>query len=946
MTFLLSDVFFRDPARGREELAGLGEVPDSVFQAITLVVRQSPDPDQTVNYLNRLRAASPPDFGRVVSDPSALRFAAAVFGQSVFLSEAILRDPGWLLHLSAAEDLRRVLRKDEYEVRLRQYAPSPGSLARSPELLAGFRKRELLRIFLRDSLEMGSLSDITEEISNLADAILSASVTAIRNDLDAMQPGAAFSVIALGKLGGRELNYSSDIDLLFVYTGEDSGEWFQKVAKRLTETLSTYTSDGLCYRVDLRLRPDGRYGEICHSLDAAKQYYATRARDWELQMLIKARLAAGDPGPAQCLLDFVDPLIYSTTLDFEAVEAVSEARQRIHEKLKRARQGGLNVKLTSGGIRDIEFLVQCLQRLHGGREPWLRHGGTMLALARLRDKNFLSDHEYSQLLSAYQFLRHLEHRVQIREDRQTHNLPTDPEQLETLARRMPPSLFREPSAKALEDELDGHLRAVRNLYERVIHSQRRDYLVEAAPAAFHPPPREEPPTQPVFPSTHLARFLNQRAPLFMERLRAAQLNRGQQRFEHLLEKISQEPGLLELLEIDPELTQATFAFFENSAYFGDQLLRNPGLLLEIAEGCGERQGRVGFHAPENLTGLRRYYREQMVRIQSDSVHCGIDVFKTLKRTSGLADAVVAAAYRIALAEVCELSAPASPTYQPCDQMMVIALGRLGMREFDIGSDADLAFALPDADAHEAAFWTQVAERLIHVISAYTGDGVIFTVDTRLRPHGREGDLVQTESVFRAYFADTAEAWEGIAYMKARAVAGNLESATRFLHELQQVDWRRYGQSGRSRLLLAEMRAKIEKEQGARNPLKAGAGGYYDLDFALLYLRLKGAGMFFKALNTPERIAVVEKMGHLDREDAAQMLETATLYRAIDHGMRVGTGHADGSLPTSPSSRAALGELVRRWAPESLREQNSEALFQGTLAMVRSRTRALFDRVFS
>lgn len=195
----------------------------------------------------------------------------------------------------------------------------------------------------------------------------------------------------------------------------------------------------MCYRVDLRLRPDGRLGEVCISLEGARHYYGNRARDWELQMLIKARVAAGERAPGEALLAYVEPSIYSTTLDFSAVEAVSATRERIQEKLKQRKSipGEVDVKLARGGIRDIEFLVQCLQRLHGGREPWVRHGGTLLALFRLRDKNLLSDAEYSRLCSAYEFLRHLEHRWQVDEDRQTHLLPSDRETLEVLARRMP-----------------------------------------------------------------------------------------------------------------------------------------------------------------------------------------------------------------------------------------------------------------------------------------------------------------------------------------------------------------------------------------------------------------------------------------------------------------------------------------------------------------------------
>jgi glutamate-ammonia-ligase adenylyltransferase len=581
-------------------------------------------------------------------------------------------------------------------------------------------------------------------------------------------------------------------------------------------------------------------------------------------------------------------------------------------------------------------------------------------LFRLRDKNFLSDREYSRLAAAYQFLRNLEHRLQFYEDRQTHTIPVDSEQLEILARRMPNSAFSETTAGSLERDLDEHLGAVRELYERVIRSQRAEYYTPAEIAADASPEQMATraaslpgvaPDRADFPSTNLSRFLDQRAPSFMALLRGARIVRGQERFEHFLEKIANDPRLLKALDTDCEMAQATIDFFEHSPYFSDQLIRYPDLLDEIAQACGERQGRVGFDAPHDLAGLRRFYREQMVRIQSDSVYHRVPVYRTLKRTSDLADSVIAAAYAIALEEAREANPPADAHYRPSEQMMVIALGRLGMREFDLASDADLVFALPDADAGEMAFWTAVAERIIHVISAYTGDGVIFTVDTRLRPNGRGGNLVQTEEAFKHYFAKEAEAWEGIAYMKARAVAGATERGTAFLNELQEVDWRRYGQNGRSRRQLAEMRAKIEKEQGLRHPLKAGPGGYYDIDFALLYLRLRGAGIFYKVLNTPARIDIIEKMGHLDREDADFLRDAATFYRAIDHGMRVATGHAEGALPTSPSRRAVLSDLVCRWCPERLRqgtggEASGEVLLKSTLAEVRRRTRAFFDRIFS
>jgi glutamate-ammonia-ligase adenylyltransferase len=274
-------------------------------------------------------------------------------------------------------------------------------------------------------------------------------------------------------------------------------------------------------------------------------------------------------------------------------------------------------------------------------------------------------------------------------------------------------------------------------------------------------------------------------------------------------------------------------------------------------------------------------------------------------------------------------------------MMVIALGRLGMREFDLGSDADLNFVLPDSDAAEQVYWTGVAERIIRTLGSYTGEGVMFVIDTRLRPNGREGDLVQTESAYKSYFAQGAEAWEGISYMKARAIAGNLDRATLFLPELQDVDWRRYGQSMRSRSDLRAMRARLEREQGARNPLKAGFGGYYDIDFALMYLRLREAGVFFRVLNTPERIDVIERMGSLTPDDAGFLREAATFYRALDHGQRVSTGQTEGNLPASPAQLEVLTNLVRRWTPEHL-----HALpLHDALHEIQRHTREFFDRIF-
>ncbi|MCX6623346.1 MAG: glutamine-synthetase adenylyltransferase [Acidobacteria bacterium] len=968
MPILLQGIEFRDPERARRNAERIqGAIPPDVQQRIQVLLYRSADPDGALSRLETLHRTLPGAFERLLRTTVGLQYVITVFSYSNFLSDEVLQNPEWLEDLLWSGEVERTLTPEELVERLEAFLNSfeeekPLALA-----LALFRRKQILRVVLRDVLGLATLSEVTAELSGIADAVLEVSQQRILADLkrrygtpryrteDGARPECRFTVLGLGKLGGGELNYSSDIDLMFLYSaaGQTDGpspitskEFFKKVSNQLTELLSTYTSEGMCYRVDLRLRPDGRLGEVCISLDGAEAYYRTRARDWELQMLIKARVAAGDRDLGARLLEFVQPLIYSTTLDFSAVEEVSATRERISEKLA-AKKGttGRDVKLARGGIRDIEFLVQCLQRMHGGREPWVRHGGTMLALYRLQDKDLLSPTEFSRLASAYEFLRSLEHRLQFEDDRQVHTLPTASEALELLARRMPVGeIGNDASAERLLRELNTHLEEVQEIYERVIHAQKPMYYTMSTPEAREASTLEELPPEAVAPPSNLIRFLDERAPGLAATVLRTPLRRGHRYLELFLEKVVSRPEWLGWLNHDSVLAGYVLDLFENSPYLAEQLLRRPELIEDLYD-LRRRPGATRNYADMAATigdaiELRRLFRREMFRLQCESICLRAPIFPTLEKTSALADAAIALAYRMAVAQV-SVARPPSAGYTVAGQMHVIALGRLGMHEFDLGSDADLVFALPDEDAGEVVFWTRVAERTIDLLTAYTGDGVMFAVDTRLRPEGRSGPLVQLESSYTDYFARRAEAWEGISYMKSRSIAGDPERCTRFLNELQRLDWRRYGQSGRSRSELRNMRQRLEKEQAAANPLKAARGAYYDIDFALMYLRLKGGGIFYKVLNTPARIDVIEQMGHLERADAGFLHDAATLYRAVDHGLRVSTGHAGGDLPNSPSHLEMLTELVSRWTPDHLHDQPIEI----EMAQIRDRTREFFDRVF-
>ena len=765
----LKQLAYRDRARSLREIGELFRaLPPGAVNRFDLLLAYSPAPEEGLHFFARLWEQHRDSFQRLMISTQGMRCLIAIFTYSPFLSEEVLQHPAWAEQLLDADALQRVRTADEIREMLEAALPAGPAW---PLDLARFRRQQMLRILVRDVLGIASLPEITGELTALADAILEAALARIEAQLysefgiprTAAGPEARFAVLALGKMGGQELNYSSDIDLMFLYSenGETSGpnviankEFFKRIANALTDLLSTYTAEGMCYRVDLRLRPEGSLGEVCISLDGARQYYEQRARDWELQMMIKARVAAGDRAIGRALLEAVATKTYATTLDFSAIEELSATRERLTEKLvarQRAKKRPQNhsngtavdVKLEPGGIRDIEFLVQCLQRLYGGADTWVRHGGTMLALARLQDKGFLSDAEYGRLASAYQFLRHLEHRLQFADDRQTHTLPTERGALDLLARRMPGGIA---SGAALLETTQTHFRHVKEIYDRVVHAGST--LTESSDDI------------PVSQAANVVRVLEQRAPRLFGALAKADLHRGRRAFEHFLERISTETDLLERLGARPEFAARTLDLFEHSPYFAEELIRTPELVYEIAR-AGDASATTA--SPPLMVDLRRWYRREMLRIQAASVCDARPIFDTLARTSDLVEAVIARAYEIAIRETRASRPPADPAYHPADQLWVIALGRLGMREFDMASDADLVFVLADTDASELLFWTRVAERFVDLLTAYTGEGVLFAVDTRLRPNGADGTLVQTEAVLKDYFARAAGAWEGIVY---------------------------------------------------------------------------------------------------------------------------------------------------------------------------------------
>ena len=467
-------------------------MPKSQSENIEVFINTLPDPAGARVFMSRLEALDPALSNDCKRNPLLLSRMLTLAGHSPFLAETLLRHPehiGWL-KAETERGFDRLKSTEQLSEELARFVTRMID-ADDPTRLARFKRRELLRIYLRDCLRIATLSEVTEELSNLADVILDYGHARANQEMVNLHGSpltqdergriqkAEFAIVALGKLGCRELNYASDIDLLFLFSGngETAGDgrnresainnkqFFAAVAERVVQLIGRSSSEGAVYRIDLRLRPYGRDGEVVSEIERAADYYRNRAHNWERQALIRARASAGSEQVVTHFLDLVRDAIFTRDALPDTLAGVRRAKEKIDRK-EAARMRGFNVKLGPGGIREIEFIAQALQLKHGGREPWVRSAQTLIVLARLAEKQYLNEPERARLSAAYTFLRTAEHRLQMEHGAQTHTLPAARQKLELLARRCGYVQANDPAALFMGD-LERHTAAVRAVYDRV-----------------------------------------------------------------------------------------------------------------------------------------------------------------------------------------------------------------------------------------------------------------------------------------------------------------------------------------------------------------------------------------------------------------------------------------------------------------------------------------------
>jgi glutamate-ammonia-ligase adenylyltransferase len=814
-------------------------------EKIESLVTNLPDAESARRFYAQIAEKFPAEAKKLAKNEGLLSDVLTLAAFSPLLATTILQNPEYVSWLNRQRISSKVRGKDELVESLARFALVNSSVETNV-LLARFRRRELLRIYLRDIRALGTVVEITEEISNLADAVLEYALRQAAQELDNRYGApletdektrtrqAQFCIVALGKLGSKELNYASDIDLLFLYSndGATSGrgargavtnrEYFVKLAELVTKLVGGQGGEGAAYRVDLRLRPNGRVGALAISCAEAVGYYQKTARSWERQVLIRSRVSAGDARVFQKFYEQVQSSVFSVD---ETVENALQSVRLSKEKINLEKTSGVNfdVKLGKGGIREIEFIAQALQLAYAGRDEWLRAPHTLISLSRLADRGLVSEIELTELFEAYEFLRRLEHRLQMENGLQTHLVPNETERRTLVARRM--NCADLPN---FENTLQSHAEDVNRVFTRVFGA------VENSAA----PPEGAEISRETFPENQYA----------------------EDRLKPLVSSLNKSAVKIDLSR---ENRQTLELLSKTTVHYAEMIVANPNLikaLPAVENGLIEKNYREIFLSAaaaetdfkSELAVLRRNWSRCLLEIVVFDVYEKITLRESKRLQTELAEASVDAALFITKRE---LERRYEIVIDPF-RFAVLGLGKLGGGGVDYGSDLDLILIYDDRrpaparNLTQAEFYSRAVEIFVDALSSLTRDGHLYRVDLRLRPDGKNGANSIGVGAFINYLKERAAIWEWLAYVKLRGAAGDLDLAKKTEFAAREIIHRkaqelRTEDSGLKTLSeeTRRIRERLEAEKaggrkGKEIDIKFGAGGMLDVYFAVRFLQLR------------------------------------------------------------------------------------------------------------
>ncbi len=771
--------------------------------------------------------------------------------------------------------------------------------------LRRWKGREMLRISLREVAEAAPLEETTAELSQLAEICVSHVLEYWEAELRKRlgTPDAPFAVLALGKLGGRELNHSSDIDVIFLYGDEGNvsptltnHEWFNRLAAKVFETFAVKDSAGSLFRMDLRLRPEGAAGPMARSLASMENYYAGFGETWERLALSRARAICGDDEVAYEFLRQHQPFIYPKTASSELLDEIAAIKRRIERDIVGYENLDRNVKLGVGGIREVEFVVQALQLLHGARNTFLQQTSTLKALPALVELDLLPHGEAVDLNTAYHFLRRVEHRLQIEAEQQTHTIPEDVESLNRLA-----GSLGFGTADKFFETLQNHMRRVRSVFERVISARSQDnaaagerFGIFADPAraekslgelaqgrsSFHVAPR----TRQIFRKLR---------PMLLDWLaQAADPDVTLTQFVRFVEAYGLRSMLFEFLVANPRLLELLVKVFDASRAGTDLLIRRPHLLEEVTRGgMLDRGVPVARHlvalrrtgaAPGKLEAVRAYRQAQFLRI-------------LLRDVLGLAELSALQLEHSALAEACLIFL--HDLFATENDLTIIALGKFGGCELSYGADLDVVFAGEN---------TRAAQEIVAEMGKPTAEGTIASVDARLRPDGEKGPLTCSLAAYARYYETRAQLWEIQALTRARVVSGS--SGAEFIDAAQRV-WCAAGQRADLFSQIDSMRERIRGERGTGSEIldfKTGLGGMIEAEFLVQALQMR-AGIWNPGLSSA--LEELERWERISAADAAALKGSYEFLRRCESILRRWENRGVAALPAEEGEQRKLAHRL-------------------------------------
>ncbi len=968
---------------------------DKLLPSILQSVIDSPDPDMSLNNLERF-ASSYEEKDKLYLFLSTHKEIIPPFllllGSSQYLCNFLFSAPRECIEwLAVPGFLNRTIKKDTALSYLRRQITPKTSIEEVKTVLRRFRKKEYLRISLRDLLRYGTLSEITQEISIVADVTLQIAYEVCNRDMeqrygisqyadeDGNSGRCTFTVLGMGKLGGEELNYSSDIDIMYLYStekGETSKglltnhQYFVKLSEMISQVIGQTTDEGFVFRVDTRLRPEGERGDLASPLRSYEVYYESWGQTWERAALLKVRPVAGDEELGRAFLKMIQPFVYRKYLDFTAIDEISSMKTKIDKSIAVKGKDTRNVKLGYGGIREIEFFVQALQLLYGGKEPWIRERNTMRALHKLAQKGFISYDEEAVLSAAYQFMRRVEHMIQLVDERQTYVMPESPHDLNTLAKRIG---YQDKSKNKAYEQLlkdyNSYTKSVRKIYDDLflkkgvkgeegaetgkceaiiggvvsedeaidmlsefnfrdpVKAYRNIMLLRDGAAFSHQTPRSRQIFLRIFPS------------FFAQITSSSDPDLALNNLESLISSVGARETLYSFFEENPQAVESVIRIFSSSEYLSKIVIRHPEIvdMFLDPEEMLKKRSKVEIQAElfslieqcssyaEKLDMLRKFKNTEEVRIGYIDILSYVSPGDASLYLSNLADVSLVCAHEIARDEVCRVyGKPVCRTDGRISEagFCILGMGKLGGEEISYGSDLDIVFLYSgdgETDGRQSVsnheYFTHLSSKTMSALTSMTREGTVFKVDVRLRPSGSKGPLSQSVAAFRSYIEEHADIWELQSLTRTRVAAGDESLGQEIIETIHSVLYR----TGRNpddlasaiRSMRRRMESEVSKENSEYYDIKAGEGGIVDIEFIVQYLQLLH-GVNHPSIRVTNTLTALESLYReklLVKEQYTILKKSYIYLRTLESRLRVVQNMPSHLLSKSPDRLTSLAKRM-------------------------------------